>query len=176
MSSPQLPSVPEPNRPTPRHDADARWKFIRDVAVFEFKLALNNIHNFIQIPITLGVAVFDLFFTEKDKEEGSRFYKLVEYGRTIDDSIDIYSVVADRERSLNKAYTVDAVVSRLEGVIVKEYEKGGTAANIKAAVDRAIDEMQARGGPVGTKADEALKRAAEKMRDAMGNRPGDSGS
>jgi hypothetical protein len=163
--------VPVDNTPPtpPRHDADARWKFIRDVAVFEFKLALNNLHNFIQIPLTFGVAVFDLIFTEKDKEEGSRFYKLVEYGRTIDDAIDIYSVVAHRERSMNRSYTIDAVVSRLENVIVKEYEKGGTAANIKAAVDRAIDEMQARGGPIGTKADEAIKQAADKMREAMGN-------
>jgi len=171
VSSPQLPSVPE--QTPPAQVSDARWKFLRDVAVFEFKLALNNIHNFIQIPLTLAVAVIDLIFTEKDKEEGSRFYKLVEYGRTIDDSIDIYSVVADRERSMNKSYTIDAVVSKLEDVIVKEYEKGGTAANIKPAVDRAIDEMQARGGPVGTKAEEAMKRAADKMRDAMGNnKPG----
>jgi len=147
-------------------DPHARWKFFRDVLVFESKLVLNNFHNFFQIPVTLAVALFDLIV--RGKEEGERFYKLLELGRTIDDSIDIYSVIADRQRSMNKSYTVDAVVSRLEGVIVREYEKGGTAANIKAAVDRAIDEMQARGGPIGTKADEALKQAADKMRDAMG--------
>ncbi len=155
--------LPEP----PKHNAEARWKFMRDVAVFELKLAINNFHNFFQIPITFAVAVFDLIFTEKDKEEGSRFYKLVEWGRTIDDHIDIYSVVAHRERSMNKDYTMDAVISRLEGVIVKEYEKGGTAANIKSAVDKAIDEMQLKTGPIGSKVDDAFKQAAEKTRDAM---------
>jgi hypothetical protein len=163
------PSNPSPPSEPPKHNAEARWKFIRDVAVFELKLALNNIHNFLQIPASFAVAVFDLIFTEKDKEEGSRFYKFIEWGRTIDDHIDIYSVVAHHERSMNKEYTVDALISRLEGVIVKEYEKGGTAANIKAAVDRAIDEMQTKTGPVGTKTNEAIKRAADKMRDAMGD-------
>ena len=36
---------------------------------------------------------------------------------------------------------MDAVVARLEGVLVREYEKGGTAATIKAALDRTIDQL-----------------------------------
>ena len=39
--------------------AAARWKFLRDVAVFEAKLSLNNFHNFFQVPLTLAVAVVD---------------------------------------------------------------------------------------------------------------------
>ncbi|MEI9889009.1 MAG: hypothetical protein WDN08_21405 [Rhizomicrobium sp.] len=81
-------------------DPHERWKFLRDVAVFEFKLALNNLHNFFQIPLTLAVAAFDI--VAGGKTQGERFYKLVEMGRTIDDSIDIYSVIAHRERSLNR--------------------------------------------------------------------------
>ena len=136
----------------------ARWKFIRDVAVFQLKLFLNNLHNFVQLPLTLVVAVVDLVF--KTEPEGARFYKLLQYGRTIDDSIDIYSVIAHRDRSLNADYTVDNVVSKLEGVIVGEYQKGGTAASVKAAVDRAIDEMQ-------SQASGAVRRAAEKVREKM---------
>ena len=151
--------------PSPQPEEHARWRFLRDVAVFEFKLALNNLHNFVQIPLTLGVAAFDLIF--KGKGEGERFYHFVELGRTIDDSIGIYSIIDHRERSLSKEYTVDAVLARIEGVIVREYEKGGTAASIKAAVDRAIDGMQAHGAPVGARADEAIRRAAEKIREKM---------
>src|SRR6185437_12198573 len=86
---------------------NARWKFLRDVAVFEAKLSLNNLHNFFQVPLTLAIAVFDLLL--RGNVEGGRFYKFVEIGRTIDDSIDIYSVIADRERPLNTEFTVDAV-------------------------------------------------------------------
>jgi len=141
---------------------DARWKFIRDVAVFELKLTLNNFHNFFQVPLTLGVALFDLIF--KHGEEGSRFYWLVEEGRVIDDHFYIYCIGDHRERGLNKDYTVDAVLAHLEGVIKREYEKGGTAASVKNALDRAIDEMQAKTGPGTAKATEAVKRAAEKLR------------
>jgi hypothetical protein len=149
-------------------DPHARWKFIRDVAVFQFKLFLNNVHNFVQIPLTLVIALVDLVF--KTEPEGARFYKLLEYGRTIDDSIDIYSVVAHRERSLNTDYTVDNVISKLEGVIVREYQKGGTAASVKSAVDRAIDELQTKAGEGKDKAATALKSAADKMREKMERR------
>lgn len=160
-----------PAEPQPEQDPHARWKFIRDVAVFEFKLALNNLHNFFQIPLTLAVALFDL--VAGGKVQGERFYKLVEMGRTIDDSIDIYSIVAHRERSLNQDYTVDAVLKRLEDVIVKEYAKGGTAANVRSALDRAIDEMQAHTGEHLGKAEDALKTAADKLHERMQKLGGD---
>lgn len=142
---------------------DARWKFIRDVAVFELKLTLNNFHNFFQVPLTLGIALFDLIF--KHGEEGSRFYWVVEQGRLIDDHIDIYSIIDHHERELNRDFTVDAVLQRLEGVIVREYEKGGTAASIKSAVDRAFDEMQARTAPASQKAAQATEKAADVLKD-----------
>jgi hypothetical protein len=156
---------------SPLIDPHARWKFMRDVLVFELKLALNNLHNFFQIPLTLGVAAFDLIF--KGKTEGERFYKLVEYGRTIDDSIDIYSIVSHRERELNKDYTVDAVLARLEGVIVREYEKGGTAASVKTALDRAMDEMQAKAGGGAAKVGDVVKTAADKLRETLEKRGGE---
>jgi len=157
--------------PVPPPNSEARWKFLRDVAVFEAKLALNNLHNFFQIPLTFAVALFDLVV--KGRSEGERFYKLVEMGRTIDDAIDIYSIVAHRERSLNEAYTVDAVVSKLEAVILREYEKGGTAASVKQALDRAIDGLQAKTGAV-NKAADAVQGAADKLHDAMRKMGGDA--
>jgi hypothetical protein len=42
---------------------------------------------------------------------------------------------------VNPNFTVDSVIARLEAVVVGEYEKGGTAASIKAAVDKAIDQV-----------------------------------
>ncbi len=161
-----------PTSPQPAGNADTRWRFLRDVAVFEMKLALNNLHNFFQIPLTLAVAAFDVVV--RGKEDGERFYKLVEMGRTIDDAIDIYSIVAHRERSLNQDYTVDAVLARLEGVIVREYEKGGSAASVKQAVDRAIDGMQARTGEHASKAADAVKAAADKLHEKMQKMGGDT--
>ena len=148
---------------TPPPAPDSRWKFVRDVAVFELKLALNNLHNFVQIPLTLALAAVDVVFRHGD-EHGSRFYWMVEKGRQIDDAIDIYSIIDHRERAMNKDYTVDAVLAQLEGVIKREYEKGGTVASVKNALDRTLDEMNAKTAPVSEKTAEAFKRAAETMR------------
>ena len=157
-------------QPLSNKDPHARWRFIRDVAVFQFKLFLNNMHNFVQIPLTIAVAVWDLVFP--GEQEGARFYGMLELGRAVDDSIDIYSVIAHRETSLNKSFTVDTVVSRLESVIVREYEKGGTAANVRNAVDRAIDEMQNRAGASKDKVASTIQQAAEKLRQKTeGQRP-----
>lgn len=151
----------------PGASADPRWRFLRDVAVFELKLMLNNLHNFVQVPLTLFVALFDLVF--KHGEEGSRFYWLVEQGRTIDDHIDIYSIIAHRERGLNEDFTVDAVLRRVEDAIKREYEKGGTTASIKNAVDRTLDDMQARTAPATKAAAEAAEKAKDAVRKAAEN-------
>jgi hypothetical protein len=157
----------DPSAPPPAEPQDARWRFLRDVAVFELKLMINNLHNFVQVPLTFFVALFDLVF--KHGAEGSRFYWLVEQGRTIDDHIDVYSIIAHRERGLNRDYTVDAVLKRVEDVIKREYERGGTAATIKNAVDRTLDEMQAKTAPASKAAADAAEKAADAVRKAAEN-------
>ena len=149
---------PMTEAPTPEEDPHGRWKFIRDVGVFQLKLFINNLHNFFQVPLTLAVAAFDLVF--KGRYHGERFYKLLEHGRTIDDAIDIYSVIAHREKPLNTDYTVDALVARLESVIVREYEKGGTAANVRTALDRALDQVQDHTGKGAETVGQVVRRVA----------------
>jgi hypothetical protein len=147
---------------------DERWRFLRDVAVFQLKLFLNNMHNFVQMPLVLVVAAWDLIFP--GKQQGERFYGILELGRSVDDSIDIYSVISHREASLNKVFTVDTVVSRLESVIVREYEKGGTAASVRGALDRAIDELQSRAGAGKDKFASTVQQASDKVRQRANGR------
>jgi hypothetical protein len=62
---------------------------------------------------------------------------------------------------VNPEYTVDSVIARLEGVLVRECEKGGTAASIKAAMDRAIDQVHRETGK--------LRRKNQDLRSARAN-------
>ena len=82
-------------------------------------------------------------------------------------------MIDHRERSLNKDFTVDAVISALEAVIVREYEKGGTAASVKQAIDKAVDELQSRTGEHASKAAEAARAAAERLHAKFQGRSGD---
>ena len=147
--------------PPGRH---ARWKFLRDVAVFQLKMLLDNLRDFALMPISLGAALIDLFY--KGEREGALFYRVLRWGSHSEEVIDVYSPIKDEIRAfkINPNYTVDGVVARLENVLVREYEKGGTAASIKAAMDRAIDELHRGTSETRDRARDAVTRAAGKLR------------
>jgi hypothetical protein len=160
------PAPPESPTPPQPHD---RWAFFRDVLVFQLKLLLDNIKGFVLQPVSFVAAVVDLVV--KGKCEGARFYKVLEWGLHTERVIDVYSALEKRggaDPRLNHNYTVDSLVSKVEGVIVREYEKGGTAASVKLALDRAIDQLQT---GAGDRAKDIVGRAADKLRTSVGTLP-----
>ena len=52
----------------------------------------------------------------------------------------------------------------IEGVLKREVEKGGTAANIKTAMDRAIEQIQTETSGSRDRARDAVARATDKLR------------
>jgi hypothetical protein len=152
----------EQSLPIEPEDPHARWTFFRDVLVFQVKLVLGNLHNFVFVPISLAAAGVDLLF--RSGRQGARFYRVMEWARHVDEAIGLYSALGEGENG--KKYSVDAVVARIEDVIVREYAKGGTAASVKTAVDKALDKMQ-RDTPAHLDPEEIVKRAAEKIRSKM---------
>jgi hypothetical protein len=116
-----------------------RWPFIRDVLLLQVKLLIGNVHNLVLVPATTVAAVLDLIF--KSGRHGSRFYRVLEWGRRADEAIGLYGAL-DRHDDLKRRFTVDALVSRVEEAIVREYARGGTAGNVKAAVDRVLDQLR----------------------------------
>ena len=143
--------------------SNERWKFFRDVLVFQLKILLDNIRDFALMPVSLVAALIDLIF--KGKRQGSLFYQVLRWGAHSEEVINVYSAIETQERPrVNPNYTVDAVIARLEGVLVRECEKGGTAASIKAAMDRAIDQIQIETSGPRDRARDAVVRVAQKFR------------
>jgi hypothetical protein len=151
-------------------DPDARWKFVRDVMVFQLKLFLDNVRDLVLMPVALVAALIDLIL--RGEREGARFYKVLRWGAHSEEVIDVYSAIEHHERGdfkISPTYTVDGVIARLENVVVREVEKGGTAASIKMAMDRAIDQLHAETGG----ARDAVVRTADKLREKFdGDRRG----
>ena len=150
---------------TPQDNSNARWKFMRDVIVFQLKMFLDNVRDFALMPVSLGAALIDLFY--RGEREGALFYKVLKWGAHSEKVIDVYSAIEHHEKGnfkISPDYTVDGVILRLEGVLVREYEKGGTAATIKAAMDRAIDQLHAETGGARDKARDVVVRTADKLR------------
>src|SRR5580698_3251245 len=147
--------------PPPRLDGQphTRGVFVRDVLVLQIKLLLGNLHNFVLMPATLGAAALDLVF--KSGRHGGRFYRVLDWGRRADEAINLYGALDRRDSELKENFTVDTVVSRLEDVIIRVYENGGTAANLKSAVDQALDGLHAT-------SDKAAEQARHVARQVIG--------
>src|SRR4029450_7961620 len=125
----------------PAKGNDDHWKFLRDVLVFQLKMLLDNVRDFALMPKSLVAALIDLIF--KGERQGALFYQVLKWGAHSERVIDVYSAIEEHEKpGVNPDHTVDAVIARLEGVLVREVEKGGTAASVKAAMDRTIEQIQ----------------------------------
>lgn len=152
--------------PTPtRDDSDDRWKFVRDVGVFQLKLFLDNVRDLVLMPVSLGAALIDLVL--RGEREGARFYKVLRWGAHSEDVIDVYSAIEHHERGdfkVSPGYTVDGVIARLENVLKREVEKGGTAASAKAAMDRAIDQLHAETSAKSQQARDMVARTTDDLR------------
>ena len=149
-----------------RANSKDRWKFLRDVVVFQLKMFLDNVRDFALMPISLVAAIIDL--VSRGEREGALFYKVLKWGWHSEAVIDVYSAIEHHETSdfkISRDYTVDGVIARLEGVLVRECEKGGTAASIKAAMDRAIDQLHAETSGPRDRARDIVVRTADKLRD-----------
>src|SRR5580698_4448999 len=81
--------------PPPRLDGQphTRGVFVRDVLVLQIKLLLGNLHNFVLMPLTLGAAALDLVF--KSGRHGSRFYRVLDWGRPAEEAIGLYRGLDD---------------------------------------------------------------------------------
>jgi hypothetical protein len=143
-------------------DRNERWKFVRDVLVFQIKMLLDNLRDLVLMPVALGAALIDLLL--RGEREGTLFYRVLRWGWHSEKVIGVYSAIENQpagDFEIGRNYTVDGVISRLEEVVAREVEKGGTAASIKNAMDRAIDQIHAGTGG----ARDAVVRTAGKIRD-----------
>ncbi|HEY1614451.1 MAG TPA: hypothetical protein VGF97_12245 [Rhizomicrobium sp.] len=142
-------------------EAHSRWHFLRDVLVLQLKLLIGNLHNFVLIPATLAAALVDLLF--KSERHGSRFYRVLDWGRQAEEAIGLYSALDRHDREMKHDYTVDALISQIETAVVREYEKGGTAADVKKAVDSVLDGLHWHSNKAADRARQAAQRVIEKL-------------
>src|SRR5437762_13561958 len=93
-----------PNRLIVESGSNERWKFLRDVVVFQLKMFLDNVRDFALMPISLFAALIDLIF--KGKGHGSLFYQVLRWGAHSEEVIDVYSAIEAHERPrVNPNYT-----------------------------------------------------------------------
>ena len=148
------------------------WKFLRDVLVFQLKMFISNVRDVALMPVSLVAAFIGLFF--KGERHGALFYRVLKWAAHSEKMIDVYSAIESDEttgQGINPNYTVDAAIARLEGVLVRECEKGGTASSIKAAMDRAIEQLHKETSGPRDRARDAVARATDRLRSRFDPEP-----
>src|ERR1051325_10129645 len=104
---------PAPSPPAKLDTSAERWRFLRDLVVFQIKMLLDNVRDFALMPISLGAAIIDLIY--KGEREGALFYKVLRWGAHSEEVINVYSAIEHHpagQFTVNSAYTVDALVAR----------------------------------------------------------------
>lgn len=135
--------LPEPLPPTSRGLPTSRWGLIRDALVFQGKLIIDGLRDAVMVPLSLVAAAMDLLGI--GDRAGRNFYDVVTFGRQTEHWINLFGA-ADRllpeQTEAGGETGVDALIRKMEHMVVDEYRRGGITASAKDAVDRALDGLQ----------------------------------
>jgi hypothetical protein len=133
---------------TPHSAQPTRWELIRDIAVFQLKLAVDALRDVVMVPLSLTAGLIDLF-TGGDRP-GRLFYDVLIAGRRSEAWINLFGEAARVSPDLatnDDPAAIDRVVQRVEGLIVDQFERGGMTASAKQAIDRSLNTMAKRSPP-----------------------------
>jgi len=121
----------------------SRWTLVRDVLAFQLKLFVDGLRDVVMMPISLGAATLDLLGV--GRRAGRQFYDILQLGQKTERWINLFGAT-DHARALTNEPRpgIDALVRRMERLVVHEYQRGGITASAKDSVDRALDALSTR--------------------------------
>jgi hypothetical protein len=140
------------------------WRLLRDVVVFQGKLALDGLRDVLLSPLSIILAIAGAIFSPADPHRFLR--RLMHFGQQSDEFINLFehpdpvhdsSFNKEHDSASDKAHyelksevgTVFKVssstyVKQLEDLLVDEYRKGGIVRGVKEGTDEVIRKLLAR--------------------------------
>ena len=121
-----------------------RRMLIRDIAVFQVKLAIDGLRDLLLVPVSLFTGLVSLL--RGGNKPGSEFYDLLKLGARSERWINLFEAANHMHGPLTDddkfaVDDVDELVSRVESFVVDEYRKGGVTAQAKVRLDGSIDSL-----------------------------------
>ena len=167
VTTPKLPARVEPARgalvpaSSAPMDASQRWRLIRDLLVFQFKLVVDGLKDVVLGPLSIAAGVLDL--ARGTPESRSWFRAILRSGARFDRWVGLFegaeselaaleggglpAAPAHRPSAPSHARpadpSLDEYLARLERLLVTHHKRGGLSASAKQAVDRALDMIEA---------------------------------
>ncbi len=148
------------NTPKPKIDRSTeptleRWQLVWDVVIFQGKLLLDGGRDLLLSPLSIIIAIYSLITGKQTP--GQQFYDLMHIGHRTDKWINLFGAAKRAppsefsSRFLNsfgdedtEDQNVDNLVSHMEEMVKKQYEKGGVTATAKTNIDKAFDKLNAK--------------------------------
>ena len=125
----------------------ARWALIRDIFVFQFKLAMDAIRDLLLSPASIICGLVDIF--KGNSSSQSYFHKLMGFGHQTDSWLNLFGTynketenlnVLDSQKAKSEA-NVDKLFSQVESLLKEQHNKGGLTASAKNTIDRYLDKI-----------------------------------
>ncbi len=125
------------------------WVMIRDIAVFQFKLIVDGLRDFLLVPASLIVGLVSVAKT-KDGVPGREFYRLVAAGKQSEHWINLFGALKNAPPDVAEEFNfgtadIDEIVSKVETFVVDEYKRGGVTAQARDSLNAAMERMKRRG-------------------------------
>ena len=125
----------------------ARWTLIRDMLVFQVKLAMDAIRDLFLSPVSIICGLIDIFKGHSPSQ--SYFQKLMTFGQHTDFWLNLFG---NHQNSANKLNTpknskgtadvnVDQLFTKVESLLKEQHGKGGLTASAKSTIDRYLNKI-----------------------------------
>ena len=118
-----------------------RGQLLRQVLVFQFKLAMDGLRDVLLSPISLIAALAGILTNHPDP---SRFFnQLLQMGHRSDKWINLFNTYDED----SDAPTADDFVRKAESIVLSELEKGGVVPKLKRAGKQPENDSAKNGSP-----------------------------
>lgn len=133
---------------TPKEPQPDNRTLIRDVVVFQFKLIVDGLRDFVLVPVSLLAGLLSLVTSEKGKP-GAQFYQLLDTGKKTEDWIDLFGALRHAPPDLVDGIhfpdaNMDEILDRFEDFMVDEERRGGVTAQARERFEKALRSLKDR--------------------------------
>ncbi len=133
---------------TPEDPQLTNRTLVRDVVVFQFKLIVDGIRDFVLVPVALLAGLVSLVSGDNGKP-GPQFYQLLEAGKKSEHWIDLFGATRHSPSDLvDRVHfpeaSMDEFLDRFEDFMVDEEKRGGLTAQARERFEKALRGFQDR--------------------------------
>jgi hypothetical protein len=121
---------------------------IRDIVVFQFKLIVDGLRDFVLVPVALIAGLVSLVSGEKGRP-GPQFYQLLDMGKKSEHWIDLFGALRHAPPDLVDGIRfpdagIDDFLDHVEDFMVDEEKRGGLTAQARERFERILRRLQDR--------------------------------